>query len=107
MAQAGTLDVTINADPTGMIRGFGRSQADIKKFERSLGSSTRSIGSAFTNMAVDIAVRGDVGARGIKRLAESGIGLAGVFGPHGLIVAGVLTAGVALWNWHDRARGDA
>src|SRR5687768_2678139 len=104
MANAGTLDVTINADPTGMIRGFGRSRQEIQKFERSLTTSTRSMSSAFTNMAVDFAASGDVGARGLKRMAESAIGLAGLFGPQGLLVAGIGVTLVTLMNFHQRAQ---
>jgi len=107
MPNAGTLDVAINADPTGMVRGFGRSQQEIKKFERQLGSSTRSISGAFTNLAVDFAASGEVGARGMKRMAESAIGLAGLFGPGGILVSAVAGAGIALWNWHERAREEA
>lgn len=104
MATAGTLSVNITADPTGMIRGFGRSQTEMKKFERSLNTSTRSISSAFTNMAVDFAASGEVGSRGLKRMAESAIGLAGIFGPAGLLVSGIGVTLVTLLNFHTRAQ---
>lgn len=40
-------------------------------------------------------------------MAESAVGLAGIFGPAGLFVSAVAGAGIALWNWHDRARDEA
>jgi hypothetical protein len=107
MPNAGTLDAQVNVDPTGMIRGFGRSRAEIKKFERELTTSTRSIGRSFTSMATDFAIGGDVSVGAFKRLTQSAVGLASVFGTTGILVSAIVGAGLALWNWHERAREEA
>lgn len=107
MPNVGNLDMGIGVDPSGMIRGFGRTKAEIQKFERALTTSTRSMGRGFTNLAVDFAVSGDVGVGAFKRLTQSAIGLAGLFGPTGLLVAGIGGTLITLFNFHSRAREEA
>ena len=56
MATVGTITGKITADPNGLIHGFARSKKEVQQFERQFTGSTRSIGMAMQNMAVDFAI---------------------------------------------------
>jgi hypothetical protein len=103
----GTLNVGVNADPTGLTKGFQRSATEMRQFERSLSSASTRLSGSLTMMATHLAIVGKSGPEQLKTVAAAAISMASVFGPGGQVISAIALAGTALLNWHNDAREQA
>lgn len=107
MATVGTIGVGINADPTGLTKGFQRTAGEMKQFERSFASATNRMTGALTMMATHLSIVGKTGPEQLKSVAAAAVSMASVFGPGGQIVSAIALAGTAIFNFHNKAREEA